>query len=141
MSWAPWAIILSGTPSPTRSKSTWLSPVAMQGRPWHWIAPPMIDWAKAPPLPTTSARSTTASVSPTIAMLLFLGIVTFLLSALVGGGWVPLLTPSTLQANRHRRAAHPTRGTFLGERVVLDVPYRALFTQRHSVSKSMPTKL
>src|SRR5918997_3234297 len=140
MSWAPWAIILSRTPSPTRSKSTWLSPVATQGMSSHWIAPPMIDWAKVLP-PTTSARSTTASVSPTIAMLLFLGIVTFLLSALVGGGWVPLLTPSTLQANRDRRAAHPTRGTFLGERVVLDVPYRALFTQRHSVSRSMPTKL
>ena len=43
--------------------------------------PPMIDWAKALPLPTASAKSTTASVSTTIAMLLFLGIVTFLLSA------------------------------------------------------------
>jgi hypothetical protein len=41
----------------------------------------MIDWAKALPLPTASAKNTTASVSTTIAMLLFLGIVTFLLSA------------------------------------------------------------
>jgi hypothetical protein len=37
-------IILSRTPSPTRSKSTSGSPVAMQGIPWHWITAPI--WAK-----------------------------------------------------------------------------------------------
>jgi hypothetical protein len=44
---------------------------------------------------------------------LFLGIVTFLLSALVGREWVPLFPPSTLQANRDRRAVHPTRAHLL----------------------------
>src|SRR5918998_472188 len=129
MSWLPWAIILSRTPSPTRSKSTWLSPVAMQGgRSWHWITPPTIDWAKAPPLPTTSARSTTASVSPTIAMLLFLGILTFLLSALVRGGWVPpffLHLRCRLTGTGERRIL---QGAHFLESPVLDVPYRALFT-------------
>jgi hypothetical protein len=37
--------------------------------PWHWIAEPT-NWAKAvPPLPTTSARSITASISVAFAIL------------------------------------------------------------------------
>jgi hypothetical protein len=63
--------------------------------PWHWIAEPT-NWAKAvPPLPTTSARSITASISVAFAILFLfpLGMSSFSPPLVSEGSGAPFIAP------------------------------------------------